>query len=502
MNNESVMNNEITEVQASEVRELLSANLQDYKAKGTEISDKKWLENLFIREIPDITKGEAEAKADEILKSIDVFDSNLKSVNEAYENGISKEKWLADKIEEYSVGLSVNQYGQKLEMINQSMYQANMELYDALHRVSDGGAKMSLNLDGNIAEHMIAKTAQQSALIQGKNVKVDVREVFTKNSVDVRVINGDTGHYQNFQLKFGKDAKATIDLIERGNYNNQQIIVPSEQLSEVQAHFRAKGSEKTISDHIDAFGAKGKGFTKEEMKELQKSFQEEGITPEINYSHYETRELAVLIGKNAAVCALQAAAITTGLSVAQRICSGEKADSDELVEIAITSGSDTAVKIITAGTLETAVQKGIITVIPKATPAGVIANIACVGIENVKILYKIAKGDISLTRGIDSMGRATVSMAGGLMAMNKGALIGGALLSWLPGGIIAGGLIGGLAGYLAGSKVGDMVYSAGKKVAGTTKQLAKSAVNGLKKAGSKISSGIKSIGKSVKSLFS
>ena len=152
-----------------------------------------------------------------------------------------------------------------------------MELADALQRSTDGQIKMSPNLDGNIAENVIAKTTELSGFIQGKNIKVEVRDVFTENSVDVRAINLDTGKYQNYQLKFGKDAKATIDLIERGNYNNQQIIVPSEQLEEVRAHFKAKGSSKTITDHIDAWGAEGKKFTKENMKELQLAAQEDGI---------------------------------------------------------------------------------------------------------------------------------------------------------------------------------------------------------------------------------
>lgn len=99
-------------------------------------------------------------------------------------------------------------------------------------------------------------------------------------------MNHDTGKYQNYQLKFGKDAKATIELIERGNYNNQRIVVPSEQLEEVQAYFKQKGSSKTISDHIEAWGAEGKSFTKEEMKALQEKAQGQGIDPEFDWSHY------------------------------------------------------------------------------------------------------------------------------------------------------------------------------------------------------------------------
>ena len=65
------------------------------------------------------------------------------------------------------------------------------------------------------------------------------------------------------------------------------------------AYFKEKGSSKTITDHIDAWGAKGKSYTKEEMKALQEKAQSEGVTPKLDYSHYQTKDLALNIGKNA-----------------------------------------------------------------------------------------------------------------------------------------------------------------------------------------------------------
>lgn len=183
----------------------------------------------------------------------------------------------------------------------------------------------------------------------------------------------------------------------------------------------------------------------------------------------------------------------------------EKVDEDELVEIAIKTGADTSIKTVTAGTLQVAIRKGIIKFIPKATPAGVIANIACVGIENVKILAKIASGDLSVTKGLDQMGRVTTSMVGGLCGMAKGAAIGASMTAWVPvigpGLAVASGFAGGMVGYFAGSKVGDKIYSAGKKVAGAAKTVAKTAWNGIKSAGRAVSSGIKKAVGKVASFF-
>ena len=498
----------LTEKEARTVREMFKEYLARYKEKDPSMSDKEWLEELFRTELPEMTQEEAKQDAEEIVESIKTFDENLASINEASKKGVSKESWLADKIQEASVGMSVQEYGRRLQGLDDVLYAKNAELADALTTAKDGEIQrinMNPNLDGILAENMIAKTTELSGFAQGKNIRVDVLQSNNANSVDVRAINLDTGKYQNYQLKFGKDATHTIKYIQEGNYNNQQIIVPFEQLEEVQAHFKAKGSEKTITDHIDAWGVEGKKFTKEELKELQRVAQEDGTLPAMDYSHFKTKELAMSIGKNAGAMALQSAAVTTGLTIANKIFNGESVDPDEMVEVALKTGADTSVKTVTAGTLQVAIRKGIIKFIPKATPAGFIANIACVGIENVKILAKIASGDLSVTKGLDQMGRTTTSMAGGLWGMAKGAAVGAKLTGWIPviGAplAVATGFIGGMVGYFGGSKMGDAVYSAGKKIAGAAKTVAKAAWNGIKSAGKAIGNGIKSVGRSIVGLF-
>lgn len=492
----------LTEHEAKNVIRMFRDFLKLYKEKDTGMSDQQWLEMLFRRELPELKEEEIKQESEQIVTAIKRFDENLASCNEAAQKGISKESWLADKLQESSVGMSVNEYGKTLEQIDKTLYEKNMELANALSRSDDGHIMMSPNLDGNIAEHMIADSAELSAVLQGKNVSVEVLNSHAANSVDVRAKNLDTGEWQNYQLKFGKDAKATIDLLERGNYNNQRIVVPSEQLEEVQAHFQAKGSAKTITDHIEAWGVKGKSFTKEDMKALQEQAQSQNAAPKLDWSHYQTKDLALNIGKNAGVMGVLSAAVTTGLNVASKIFKGEKVDKDELVETAIKTGVDTSVKTVAAGTLTVAVKKGILKCIPKGTPAGVIANIACVGIENAKVLKKIASGELSVTKGIDQMGRVTTSTVGGLCVMAKGASLGSALGTVVgPVGMVVGGFVGGTVGYFAGSKAGDAIYEGGKKVADAAKTVAKAAVEGLKTVGETVVSGVKAVGRKVLDWF-
>jgi len=47
------------------------------------------------------------------------------------------------------------------------------------------------------------------------------------------------------------------------------------------------------------------------------------------------------------------------------------------------SGADFGIKAATAGALKVAVEKGVVTVIPKGTPAGTIANIAYIASEKI-----------------------------------------------------------------------------------------------------------------------
>ena len=184
------------------------------------------------------------------------------------------------------------------------------------------------------------------------------------------------------------------------------------------------------------------------------------------------------------------------MNIVGRLFKGEPVDSDELVESAIKTGADTSVKVVTAGTLQVAVRKGILKFIPKMTPAGIIANIASVGIENAKILAKIASGELSMTKGIDHMGRTTTSMIGGFYGMAKGAAAGAALATCVPviGPVlgVATGFVGGMVGYFGGSQLGDCIYNAGKKVAKAAKGIAKTAWEGVKAVGRGIKNVIKS----------
>ena len=197
------------------------------------------------------------------------------------------------------------------------------------------------------------------------------------------------------------------------------------------------------------------------------------------------------LGKNAALSGLQAAAIAGGFTLVKKVVSGEPIESDKLVETALSTGADAGVKAAAAGALKVGVEKGIISIIPQGTPAGVIANIACVAIENAKILAKVAKGELTVSQGLEHMGRTTTSMTYGLTAGLAGMKIGAAALSWIPFvGPVVGGLVGGIVGYAAGSKFGETVFNGLKSVGQAAIKAFKSTCESVKSFGRRIVSKI------------
>ena len=166
----------LTEEQARTVKELFKKYLRSYKEKDANMTDQEWLEQLFRTELPEMNEEEIKQDSEEIVTAIRTFDENLASCTEASKKGVSKESWLADKIQEVSVGMAVNEYGKTLQQMDNVLYAKNAELADALSRSADGHIMMSPNLDGNIAENMIAKTTELSASLQGKNISVSVLE--------------------------------------------------------------------------------------------------------------------------------------------------------------------------------------------------------------------------------------------------------------------------------------------------------------------------------------
>lgn len=208
------------------------------------------------------------------------------------------------------------------------------------------------------------------------------------------------------------------------------------------------------------------------------------------------------IGKQAGAAALQGAVIGAGMTVAQKVWNGEEIDGQEVVEAALTGGADFGVKAATAGALKVASEKEILSVIPKGTPAGTFANIAYVAVENVKVLGKVATGELTLREGFEKMQETTVSTVAGLGSMKTGAEIGAAVgLAFGPVGAAVGGFVGGAVAYMAGSKVGELAVKGARKVFEVGKTVVKGAARVVSNVASYTVDRIRDLASSVAGFF-
>lgn len=480
--------------EAEKVREIWNRFLSAYKESGEEQEEFAWLEEQLGKELPEKPKEEIQGMKEEIVRSVREYDADLQELTKQVENGRTKERWLSDRLEDAAKGVAVNEYGDYLNKINEVMKEANDQMEIRVMRM-DGGVKECLNLDGFIAEQYHVNNFNAKAALQKSEFRAKIPkegEAFGKNSFDV-VIENKEGRVHQYQFKFGKDAKSTIELFKRGNYNNQRMVVPTNQVEEVQKAF----PNKSVTDHIggtDKVDIASDPITKEDVKRLQTEVQETGLIPRTDWNVYNTKELAINLGKQAGAAGAQAAFMAVGIGLAAKAFKGEEVSGDEVVAAALQTGADAGVKAAAGGALTVASEKGFLAVLPKPIAPGTITKIACVAVENVKILWKVAKGELTMSEGLEHMGRTSTAMVSGLACAGVGAGIGAAALGWIPVvGPIVGGVIGGIVGYTAGSKVGEAVFNGVKKVAEKGKEIVRSAWEGVKAIGSGIVDGIRSL---------
>ena len=426
----------------------------------------------------------------EIVESTTEYDKDYASLNEACKRGIPKEQWLAEKIAESAKGMAIADYGNYLYEINSALENANAQMLRTV-TTHNGEISQAWNLDGFMAEqHHVNRFNIRSALTKSQYIAEVCTpapgQTYGKNSFDCVIRDRNTGAIvHQYQVKYGKSAEATAQLIRAGNYNNQRIIVPPDQVEELRKLFPGKTIDSVLGG-TDKVPITSTPLTKEEAKLSQLDVQQGGKIPKCGWNSFNTRELALSIGKNAALTGMQAAVVTTGFSLAQKAMQGEPMEKHEIVDTAIRTGVDAGIKNASAGALHVWAQKGSSELLKTITP-GTWGKVAAVGIENVKILSQVAKGELSLTQGADAMGKTSSAMVGGLSCAAKGAAIGQAALGWIPVvGPIVGGIVGGMIGYAAGSTVGQAVYKGVKAVGKAVANVVRSAFSAVRSVGQRI----------------
>ncbi len=463
-----------------------------YKKKSPEQSNQDWLTQRFLKHA-NLWSSQEELVSDAhaIVEQVEDF-YRSKAQIEAYEaEGGTQEAWLANQIEQGAKLNGIEDVAQYAQRIDDAINQGNNDMASLIY-CKNGAVNQQYNLDGFIAENHHVASFNIDAKANGSNLRAEVLKPesgYNKNSVDI-VIKDEHGKIvRRYQSKYGKDAKATGKLFEKGDYRGQRKLVPEGHSAEV-----GKSTE-----FIEAEGIKSRPLTKEEAKKYQRQMQEEQIAREFTWNDANRTVIAKNIGKSAVLSSAIACGFHGGRIIGRRVwnfITGEanqsiEEDLAEFVRASLTSGASAGFTVAVTGGATVAVKSGWLGSALKNTPVGRIASAVTVGIENLKVLNRYANGELTAGEALDEAGRITTATIGSIAGGAKGASIGATLGTVLgPIGTVVGGVAGGVVGSMLGGGIADKVYSAGKSVVSST-------INTVKSVASSIGSGVSSMASSI-----
>jgi len=421
-------------------------------------------------------EAEAEATAREIVVAVEQANTDRASLHAHLNAGKSKASWIAGAIERGAAAAgatSVSGYAAEIEATLETTNEAMLGTV----RTQSGAVSMSPNLDGFIAEQHHADTFNVDAAAKGSPLRAKVLgpepgQPFRKNSMDIGVYDGNGKLVGRYQVKYGKDAESTQALFDKGDYRGQRKLVSHGQQSDI------PGS----TDVIEVGGVRSRPLTKAEAKQLQQRARIEHEKRQYDWNDVSRIEMAKSIGKQALVAAALATGFQGARIAARRIWNSiagkenppPSEDLREFFQSSVSSAGQVGAQVAVSGAAVVAARNGWIGPL-RNTPAGRIVGMVQVGMENAKVLYKFAKGEMNGEEALEAMGSTTIGAIGGLAGAAKGAAVGAA---GGPIGVFVGGVVGGM----AGSKIGQAVYEGGKAIVKTAAKVVSAAVEGVTNA--------------------
>jgi hypothetical protein len=397
--------------------------------------------------------------------------------------GRSKESWFAKEVVTAASHAGTQEMVGYLNDLDGAVCAANDSIITAA-TTKAGTINQNPAWHGFFAEHYHVHTFNMNAKAAGSEYRAKVLEpengVYGKNSVDIGLYDGNGKLIQKFQSKYYQNAKETEKALRGYPFNRK--MVPADQKADI--------AGKTVDTIISPDGVSSNPLTLDDAKKARKEIQS-GKWEGLDWNEFRVKDVALGIGKRAGQAALTGAAIGLAADVTEKLLNGDEIDSAEVAEAAIKSGADFGVKTAASGALKFCAERGIINIIPKGTPAGTIVNIAHVAVENTKVMFKVASGELTVEEGLDEMSQVTVSTVAGVAVAAKGAYIGGqiGMIFGAPGAAV-GAFVGGAIGHMAGSKVGQAIVNGARKIKEKAKECVRRFADGARNIVDNIKNGI------------
>lgn len=415
----------------------------------------------------------------------------------ARDQGKSRENWLATALTNAAKQhgtLSVGDYG---SVIDEALIRSNTRMRDIV-TCKNMQLSQARNLDGFIAEVHHVNTFNVNAAAAGSDARASVvitpGKAFAKNSVDIHIHDDKGKVVRRYQAKYGADATATEELFKRGDYRGQRKLVPQGQAADM---------AKSASEVIEFDGIQSTPLSKKEAKHRQEQVQNERYVHELDWKSADALTVSKRIGKEAAIAVGMSLCLQAGAVMARRCWNNLRGkenlslqqEGKNFLAQSVNSSGKVLLNVAVSGALMVASKRGLLGETLKKSPAGRIAAIASVALDNVKTMAKLARGEISKSEALDQMTNTTVCSIAGLALASEGAALGAAIGTVLgPIGTFVGGLTGGIVGGMLGSTAANLAYNASKSLISHGVALANTVAQTL-------SSGVKSIGNAFSRLF-
>ena len=456
----------------------------------------QWLSDEF-RKYPHLWNSEAELlnSSQQVMASTAAFNQSRESLQAHMDKGRSKASWLAGEIEKNAALSGSVHVGQYAGCIDQALADATNNARDMVTTLK-GDINHNPHLNGLIAEQHHVDTFNIDAVSKGSPYRARVVGSQEANSVDIEIVDGNGNVVGKYQSKYGADADATKELLSRGDYEGQKPLVPEGQGADV----------PDSTEVIEADGVKSRPLSKEEARQLQEKAQQEAESRQYDWNDTNRATIARQIGKQAVAGACIAVGMQGTRILARRFWNrlngrenpSANDDLKEFFESSLRAGTNTAAQVAVSGAVVVAVKNGWLGAALRNTPAGLITNIACVGLQNAKVLYKFGKGELTGEEAVDAIGNTTVTTTMAIAGATKGASLGAAIGTVFgPVGTAIGGFVGGVAGGIAGGQIGEVVYEAGKSVARTATRVAATVLESAGRAAEWVGNGLRNLASSI-----
>jgi hypothetical protein len=480
------------EANAEQTGALITRFVASYEQNKDRQALDEWLTAEF-RQYPTLWRDEAELEsaAREIIATVEASNAARVSLQAHLDQGKSRESWLARRIEEGAAAAGVVQVGRYAEQLDQALLEANVRSLEAIYTrqedwLGDWSVSASPHLHGFLAEVEVANQFNLNAGAAQADVIAEVVGSTGLNSADL-VIRDSAGHLlQDVQVKSYADVEQAIGNIRAHDYRaGTTLLVHEDQVESVQRAF----PDLRVTSRLEAGGVVSEMPDYAQLKARQYEAQSREEARYYQWNDVNRISIAKGLGKQALIGAGIAAGMQGARILARRVWNAVvgrgnppvSEDLKEFFESSLRSGGHVGVRVAVSGAMVVAAKNGWLGAVLKGTPVGRIANLVYVGMENAKILYKFAQGEVGGVEAVDAMGNVGCSTLGGLagagIGMAKGAAIGVGLG---PIGGLVGGFVGGIVGGMAGSRIGEALYAGGKAIVRTAAKLVKTAWNGVK----------------------